>query len=671
MSSPRTMPVAARGSTGSWGRGYPATMMIHPALLLVLLPLCLSGCGRHKSTKPPTASNRTHSPPPGAAQTASAAKTTGSTGSAGSTAQQPTTVMAPRSTRIAATRGAAMARAGAVDVLIVAEGPATDATRLDTAIAPVVAALRHLPDVERVWSRADAGTVRLVVRCGATRTAAQAERLVRATWAAAAIGELADPKVTAIAPGQRAVAAFTIIANAGPREATKILAQRINPAARALPAVARVWTAGAVRPYRVIHWMPPYLARHKVGIVVAQRRLEAALVQGTGSLSERLAAAPLPVAPGRRATVKKATLADLVISTSGLGEPVARAYTGSREIVSAIVEAGAQTTGNALSGQLTAEIAHKRLRQLPAEVEHFHHALTAMDRYRLIRKQAAAPSTDREFRSQLASLGKARLFHDVFVLGGEDGVPPHMQDHSTDGQVWTLWLAVGAGIRQEEVYQTLNESLPGWRVVPIADEQDTALSWLTRAGTTAGVVFASKDAALLTRTATTLTRGLAAERRIGLRRSGPHRSRTGAPYGTTRRDVAQTKGVAAADLALATQLKAGLRYAGNVDGVPVWTGLPTGVMSTRQGELPLAAGQSLVPWNEVLQLRDDSEDTPRLRIDGLPALWYGANPLEDAAGEFARAFWMAVEQRVEPSRRLDVRSLIIGQRALSQALRAP
>ena len=103
----------------------------------------------------------------------------------------------------------------------------------------------------------------------------------------------------------------------------------------------------------------------------------------------------------------------------------------------------------------------------------------------------------------------------------------------------------------------------------------------------------------------------------------------------------------------------------------MWTGLPTGVMSTRQSELPLATGKGLVPWRRILQLRDDSVDTPRLRVDGLPSLWYGAVPHEHAATEFAKAFWTAIEQRVEPSRRLDVRSLVLGQRALSKALRAP
>ncbi len=684
MISARTRPDTAPDSTRGIGRGYAGTMMSRPALLLILLPLCLWGCGlwgcgRHKSAHRPAATPEAagvaqpSGTQTGGTQTGSARTTAAAAGAglAVDPAQPPSADADPETLRLAATRGAVMGRPGAFDVLVAAAGPIADATRLDAAIAPIIAALRRLPDVQRVWSRTEAGMVRVVVRCGATRTAAQAERLVRATWAAASLTELTDPSVYAIAPGQRAVAAFTVIANAGPREATRLLAEKINPAARALPDVARVWTAGAVHPYHVVRWMPPYLARHKIGIAEAQRRLEQALVTGRGTLAKRLDAAPLPVAPGRPSADKKVTLADLVVSTTGLGEPTTRAYTGNRVIVSTVVEAGSQTPGNRLSGQLATEIAHKRLRQLPKTVEHFHHALTAMERYRLIQKQPAAPDADRAFRGQLASLGKARMFHDIFVLGGEDGVPAHMQDHATDGQVWTMWLAVGAGVRQEEVYQTLAERLPDWRVVPIADEHDTALNWLARPGTTASVVFASNDAVLLTRATTALTRELAAERRIGLRRSGPHRSRTGAPFGMTRRDVARARGVAAADLALATQLNVGLRYAGNVDGVAVWTGLPTGVMSTRQGELPLAAGTSLIAWQEVLQLRDDSQDTPRLRIDGLPALWYGADPREDAAGEFARAFWMAVEQRIEPSRRLDVRSLITGQRPLSQALRAP
>ncbi|MCO4761649.1 MAG: efflux RND transporter permease subunit [Myxococcales bacterium] len=562
--------------------------------------------------------------------------------------------------------GPALTSVGATDVLIRAEGPAHGATALDRAIAPWARALRKLPDVRHVWSHAAAGHVRLVVRLGAKRKASEARAVVTQTIAKLKPPELAEPQVVAIVPGQRAVAAMTVIAPDGTKQATELLTAQVLPALGKVDGVARSWVASAARKYQVVRWMPPHLKRHQVALGAAQRALKSALKKGTGSLANRLEVGRVTSQDGKQVALRALSEVEW-----GEGEPGAAAYTGKRRVVSAIVEAGVAVDSALLSRSIQDQVVKPQLRSLGKGVEHFHHALLVMRRFRLVRKAGFEPMA--AFRTRLAALGAAKAFHDVFLLKGLDGVPASLQGGLDDAARWTLWVAASAGVRDEEIYQILGETLNpgGWRVVPLQSSQDTAIAWLTGNDTTAAVFFASNDPVRLRKSTQTLIAELANERRIGRRRSGPRRGPTPLGYGVTRGKIARTVGVHSSDLASAIALRSRLQFSGLMGTQSVWEGLPTGVMSSRQAELPLGGHKGLTPWQVVLQIRDKTEDTPRLRLDGMACLWYGTDPAEDSASEFAIAFWTAIEERLEPSRRLEVRSLSLEQSPLSQATRVP
>lgn len=643
---------------------------------LAVAALCVLGCGRDRDTP---------SVKPGGGSGAGKTTATGGPGSPGANAgegrlrapganaaKRPpggSALTHPSLTTNARQLGAGLQAAGTpVDVLVRAPGPAWTATELDASLAPLTATLRKLQGVVRVWTRADDGGVRLLVRFDAKTTGADALARVRATWVARPPARLGTPTLAVIAQGQRALSAVTLIAAEGAKASTQLLARHVVTPASKLAHVAAASIVGAVRPYQVVQWMPPYLARHKVPLADAHWALVNALRAqprtkgGLGALLER-----------SRVAGGKVHLGELSVVVSGVGEPQRRALMGKRTLTVGLVEGGHAVALDTYGRTFVATVVNGTLKKTPKGTETFHHALSAMQRYRLTLPPDAPAESDRVFRARLDRLAKSGRFHDLLAVSGADGVPVAAQDDILNGRTWTLWVAAGAAVPQYETYEALLGALKpgGWQLTPLDAHDDTGLRWLLGVRASMAVTLSSADVHLLQSRMTALTREVARERRLIDRVTGPRKGPLSPQIRGLHRRQARAVGARADDVALALHLKDTAVLAGQGPGGPVWSGLPTGVMSQRQGELPLRATRGVVPLQQLLRVPEPETATARVRLNGMPTLWFGGSPKTDDTTVFAQAFWTAVEQHVAPSKRLEVRPLSLALSPLSRALARP
>ena len=532
-----------------------------------------------------------------------------------------------------------------VDVLLRSFAPAQTAKSIEDAAGPLTRALEGIDGVSRVVSRAETGELRVMIRFKAGTSAPQASAKVREAWASMGPKELSSPVIGAIARGQRAVSAWTLIHAEGPKSGTSWLEESFVSKTLALPATADTWIAGANHAYQLVQWMPPYLKRNQIGFGAAAATLKRALRGGTTKLKTALTE---PVRGG----AKPVKLSDLSVRVQGVGEPVRQAWTGTRQVVACVVESAAADAADA--GPQVTPLTRKP--KLPKGSEHFLHPLSVMWRFRLTLPRGKTAETQKLLIARINGLMKGGRFHDVFMAAGADGVPSSLQPEAVHGRTWTLWLAGDLNVPIDEVYSVVRGALGegGWTVTPLDEADDTGLRWTLRHRSTELALFASRDIGLLQSRMASVINELATERRVQTRETGPRKIAALASTRTLRRDVAAAKGVHSADLRWTSMLKKGLVYIGRSAEGPVWMGLPTGVMATRQLELPMRAKSGVVLWSALTQVDDESTTTPRLRTNQRPLMWYGVIPSGSQTFDFRSEFWSAVEQMVSPSSRLDL-----------------
>ncbi|MBP48248.1 MAG: hypothetical protein CMH53_09960 [Myxococcales bacterium] len=546
-----------------------------------------------------------------------------------------------------------------LDVLLHSHAPYWTAKSIEDAIRPFARAIQQSKGVVSVLSRAEAGELRLSVRFKAGQTANEVEAAVQQSWDSLGPKEMTEPVIRAITRGQRGVSAWTIIHAEGNESSTQWLEREFLPKVKALSSIADVAIAGASRPFRVVQWMPPYLKRFRVGVG-----------QAISMLKDELNSTQRPLAKVLKRQVPKRnkpviTLNDLCVTVSGTGEPLRGAWTGPRNVVSAVVEASA--TNASESGPQVTPLTRKP--QLPKGSEHFLHPLSVMWRFRIALAPGRKAEIRKLFMARVKSLAGGSRFHDMFLLAGADGIPSELQSDAAQGNLWTLWLSSGTNVPIDEVYSVVRGAFTpgGWKVIPLSAHDDTAMRWVLRHGCADIAMFASKDVNLLQNRMNSVIQELATERRIQNRQTGPRISVASALTRALKRGVASSKGVFAADLLAAGQFKERIIYAGRAADGPVWMGLPTGAMATRQLELPLGSKQGLVPWAELTQVDDQSQTTPRVRFNQRPLMWYGGSPTGSQTVEFSKEFWAAIEQLVSPSSRLDLYPSNLELKPLSEA----
>jgi len=554
-----------------------------------------------------------------------------------------------------------------VDVMLQARAPLLDAAACDDAIRPVAAALRGMAGVEHLWSRAQPGRVRLLVRFATGTTPAKASAQVLAAWQADAGEGFGPARVAGTARGSRAIIGYTLVDPKGRQAATVRATGPLDKLTNAMPGVTRTALAGAVRKYSLVQIDPVALANHGITFGrfhAAIRQLVAA--DSVRVLNKRLEDATLKRAGTDSAKLPPATMDRLTVQTGGIGEPLREAQVGGNLVTTLLVHSG---HGADLDGLFKADT--KTMRPYGRKLqdqggEFISHNLTSAHRFILSRSTERPAGSRREFGQRLVDLLKGGGIYDALVVDGVDGIPEMLDDARPGAKLRTMWLMLGNRSKDEEVLDRVQEALAGlgWRAHLMHDAADVALMWLLGRFGTAGMVVSSRDPGELNEPTRVAAEAARQARSAGPLKTGPRAAAASREFATLERATAMERRVAPVDLARIHALVEGPTLLGTVLDEPVWLGLPTESMAVHVARLPLRIGASATTWAEVQRLPGEDRFVDRLRADGEPALWLMVDSALEGAETFTAGFWQMVERLIEPAAGLRMRPLRLDHRAL-------
>ena len=564
------------------------------------------------------------------------------------------------------------------DVLIRAGAPGLAPDAADAALRPTAAALRGVPGVEQVVTRARAGEVRIVVRFAATAAkGAAALQAVLAAWQTAPPIGIAEPQTDVIVRGARALAALEMVAMGGRVEATQYADNHPDALIVASQFATRTHLAGAVRPLLALRPAPSALQSHGVALNDVVEALHAWLANASAP------AAPPPLDEARIALeeikVKRhwtangeqlppVTLDRLVDLSIEQGEPTREARNGHLPTTLWLVDAA--VTGETSDIDAAArKVASESKGVFRPSVQ----ALGAAYRFVVVAPEGDAVKYATELSDRLRQL---RMDNESVValnaIAGHDGVPEELDGDAQDGRVWTVWVSIAtpdAGPMILAVREALSRE--GWEAHALSNSTDTAMAWVLDAWGAGGALISADDGASLAPQVTRLAqRALTGREKAGMRQ-GPQPAP--APLAFRRIDP---KGLAATKLTVAGQQEVvetlnGMRPLGWWHATPVWLGLPVGDLAATVGQLPLnwlAPGGSGPghAWiaSDVLRVPDTTPLVERIRVNGRPALWAVPEVFADAPDGVSMSFWRMTESIVDMQAGMRVDALDVKQKPL-------
>ncbi len=566
----------------------------------------------------------------------------------------------------------------ATDVLLLANAPGLDAESVDAALRPLAAALRTLPGVELVVTRARPGEARAVVRFAAT--AAKGSAAVDAVldaWQAAPPSGMAEPVAEAIARGARAIAALEMVAMGGRLEATRYADAHANALQQVSKFAVRTHLTGAVRPLLALRVMPVALAANGIALndVVEAAR---------GWLAKTVAMDPLPALDEARNVLAEIKLKrhwtangealpavpmDRLVDVSvEQGEPTREARNGHLPTTFWMVDA--PVTGEATdidSGLRTVAQESKSVFRPTVQ------SLGAAYRFILSVPEGKEPETQDDLSKRLQAIRAANeSLVAVNAIAGQDGVPEALDVDARNGRRWTVWVSIATADTGSVIFAVREALLAGgWDVHVLSDQTDTALSWVLDAWGTGGALISAEDAGALGPNVGSLAqRALSGREKAGMRQ-GPQPGL--APLAYRKIDPKQLHATQLAPTAAQrfVAVVGGLQPLGWWHDTPVWLGLPAGDGAATVGQLPLewqgtAGTGPNHAWlaNDVLRVADPAPVIERVRVNGRPALWAVPEDFADAPAAVAASFWRLVEATVEMRTGMRVESLDLRERPL-------
>lgn len=563
-----------------------------------------------------------------------------------------------------------------VDVLVHVPAPTLDPAACDDAVRPVAAALRAQPGVEQVLVYAAAGHARVLVRFAVGRTPKSAENSVRDVWQAAPPAHTAPPDIAAIARGARARTATLVLAPEGRPQATALVDAWL-PALAQLPHATRAHVVGAVRPFITLDLLPPALAQNDLelaDVLAALRALTGTATAAKGAhpaavvvdmVQARLAPVLLPrrTPPGAQ-PLPPVPLASLVAVVPGVGEPVREARNGQLPVTGWLIDSAWSAT---LPPLAQAEATWRRAQgpTLPPDVQLRALAVEGAYRFVLTLPPQGVPEPLDALSQRLQRVREHPDLTGMLAIQGIDGVPEKLDVEARGGRAWTVWLQASAAdmelvLREVAIRlgaATKDNPNPGpWRVHLLASDHDTALGWLLGTWATAGALLSAPTAGPLSAMVAEVGKPLQSAASVRELTSGPQRHAAPGPFARSNRAAAV--GLPPALLHAVLKLTEGPVYMGHWEDLPWWVGLPRGLLGAQQGALPLQSGG---PDGEprlladVLQLPDTTPVLDRVRVDGRPALWLGAESAGELPDAFSLSFWALVERNVvlAPGMRVD------------------
>ncbi len=566
----------------------------------------------------------------------------------------------------------------ATDVLLLANAPGLDAESVDAAMRPLAAALRTLPGVELVVTRARPGEARAVVRFAATGAKGQAAvDAVLDAWQATPPPGMTDPVAEAIARGARAMAALEMVAMGGRVEATRYADAHPDALQQASKFAMRTHLAGAVRPLLALRVMPVALASNGIALndVVDAAR---------AWLAKTVAVDPLPALDEARNVLAEIKLKrhwtangealpavpmDRLVDVSvEQGEPTREARNGHLPTTFWIVDAPVTGEANDIDSGLR-KVAQESKSVFRPTVQ----SLGAAYRLILSVPEGKEPESQDDLSKRLQAL---RTDNESLVavnaIAGQDGVPEALDVDARAGRRWTVWVSIATADTGSVIFAVREALLAGgWDVHVLSDQGDTALSWVLDAWGAGGALISAEDAGALGPNVGNLAqRALSGREKAGMRQ-GPQPGLAPLPF--RKIDPKQLRATKLTPMAAQRFVAAvgGLQPLGWWHETPVWLGLPAGDGAATVGQMPLEwqGGAGSGPnhaWlaNDVLRVADPTPVIERVRVNGRPALWAVPEDFADAPTAVAASFWRLVESTVEMRTGMRVESLDMRERAL-------
>ena len=565
----------------------------------------------------------------------------------------------------------------APDVLITAPAPGLDPDAVDVALRPLAAALRTLPGVETVATRARAGEARVLVRVDAGTTAGPAAlAAVKASWRAAPGGAFGPAQFGLIARGARAMAALDSVAPGGRVAATRYADEHVGAVVAAGRAATRSHVAGGVRAYIGVRAIPSALAANGLTLSDAHaalgKWLDNAQAEASVPTADGIRTALHAIALPRRWTANGQRLTDVALDrvvdpALEQGEPLREARNGHLPTTLWLVDGAAAQEVGAIEAAARG-VAEASAGQFRPSVQ----AFSAACRVLLTAADGKKVDTPDELGQRLLALrqGNENLVA-INGIAGADGIPEFVDTDASERARWTLWLSL-ASPDIGPVLFAAREALAagGWDVHILGERLDTGLCWLLDAWGAAGAVISAEDPAQLApAVADVAQRALAGREKAGTRQ-GPQAGLAAPAF--RRIDPRALAGLklpaAAASLFVASLTRA--TPVGWLHGTPVWFGLPTGELSATVGDIPLAfvgTAPTTQPRRaaEVLRVPDTAGSVERVRVNGRPALWIVAENYADAPQNVAESFWRMVESSVDLRAGMRVDSLDLRHKRLA------
>lgn len=543
--------------------------------------------------------------------------------------------------------------------------PLLDPGQVDLASRGGLQALRALPGVEKVFSRATPGELRLVVRVQRSDPQASAA-LVAERWLAQASAEFAPPAVAAVARGARARAAWI---STGASSETRLAwaAQQALPRASAtLPGASRVHLAGALTPSFALEVLTLTLADQGVALPALLQGLRAALGRGEAAppLQDDAAgvawlrdtldkAGAVPRAEGPTRPAADVPLSRLVALRRGVAIAPREALVGRNPALLLLADTGLADP-EALARQAAALASDAELLAgLGPAAQLQPLSIGNAQRFVLQLRPGQKPEPAEELAKRLLAVRDVPKIAAAVAVRGWDGIPAELDGGDPRRLPWTVWVAAAGGAADENLLAAREILSAGpWLAQPVAAQQDPALAWLLDQPAAAGVVISAADPTVVSAATAAIARALQQAQGLGAVLAGPAPQAARSPYGLIDASLARQFRLRPQDLADALALLTGELALPRVRGAWLSAALPRGEMVSEQGRLPLEfESGSGRPVDLALLQRVPSQEPllDRLRVDGEPALFVLADSASGTATGAVSAFRLALGQVAAPS----------------------